>query len=478
MKNAHEILNFNFSPAVLQQSGKNIVPITMVHLNEFRINKLLKIIEEVGETDFKFKGNALIPLVFKKFKSNYRNRQQYLEVFDNRELRTLTYSLSHAEFNLSPIFSDANELDFLFEILEVRWKDSFLIGLINCYFKNWESEHKKCIEKISAYIFEKLKQYDGSRKVLVSFKTNMKFFDKANGDVCLGSELAINNKHLIDATNYISLPRSWFSYSYFSKVISAYYEKRKNELPQFLHELDKSLTEHNNSVSNKRIVSELIIQANTSDFAMLQDKVKAIAFRLIGDPGNMSNWTTFKNATDYEKERLKNARNILNEWITRQFINVFFEKCINDSRRKNFWLKYAKEIVQFRIVGSNYIKQLLISDTRISGYVTPRFSSINSTGDRNSALMFIMKNHLFIEFSDNGAFYAYKLSNISAPSIETTTFSSTRILKRPSMDLLIYRNGRSLKKKSDEGRLCHQDGEVRWEQAAEFWLNNVGGINV
>jgi len=86
----------------------------------------------------------------------------------------------------------------------------------------------------------------------------------------------------------------------------------------------------------------------------------------------------------------------MHQWIAEEFINVFFEKCINDIRRKRFWLKYAKEIMQFRVVGSSRIKSLLMADNRIKKFVEPRFSNTKSVTDVNAALMFIMKNHLFI----------------------------------------------------------------------------------
>ena len=478
MATANEILNFTFSPAALQQAGENSFPASITRLHEVRINKLKKITEEVGETSFKFTGETLIPQVFKKFKSIIKTGGLLLENFERRELRTLTYSLSHSEHGQLQIFSIPNELDFAFETLELSWRDSYLIGLIDCYLKNWESKHTTSLEKLGKFIFGKLGKYEGGRTVLKSLKSNIKFFDGKNGDVILGSELAIKNKQIKEATKYLSLPESWFAYSYFSKVILTYYEKRKNDVEQFIDDLNNALNEHNNSVSNKRLVSKLIIQANSNEFVALQDKIKSIAFKLVGDPGNASNWATFENATDGEKEDLKKARAILNEWITRQFINVFFEKCINDSRRKRFWLKYAKEIIQFRVVGSSYIKRVLLTDNRISEYVSPRFSNTNSSRDRNSALMFKMKHHLFVEFSDEGAFYAYQESDSNAPSLDATFFQSTSDLKNTSFDWLAYRTGRTIYRMSEQGRLGHNDGDLLWEEVASHWLKNKAGINV
>jgi EH_Signature domain len=473
-----EILNFNFSVATMQHSAANSFPSKLTRLIDSRIVKLNSITEDVGQRAYKNSGETFIPQVFKKFKSIMREGGLLMDNFERRELRTLTFSLSHSEYNNPQIFSKPTELDFVFETLETNWKDSYLIGLIDCYLNNWETQHKSSAEKLSDFIYKKLRNYKGERKVLKSLKANMKFFDSRSGDVLLGSELAIKNKQIKEATKYLSLPESWFAYPYFSKVILAYYVKRKNDIQQFIDDLNNALQEHKNPTSNKRLVSKLIIQANEQEFSALQDKVKSIAFKLVGDPGNVSNWTAFENATETEKEELKKARAVLNEWITRQFINVFFEKCINDSRRKRFWLKYAKEIVQFRVVGSTVIHKILLNDNRISEYVSQRFSKTNSVRDRNAALMFIMKNHLFVEFSDEGSFYAYKLSNDNAPSIDKEWFYSTNDLKLTYLLQLVDRQGYYITYMAEEGKLPHRDGKLDWEDAATYWLKNKAGINV
>ena len=477
MPTVYEILNFNFSPAALQAVAKTSISASMIRLQEGRINKLIMIREELGESEYKEPSRASIQQVFRKFKNIIVKEEFLADYFDKRELKTLVYSLSHSELNNPQIFSKPNELDFVFKTLEISWKDTYLKGLIDCYLKNWETNHTLSAEKLSDFIYKKLRNYDGNRTVLKSLKANMRFFGR-NGDVLLGSELALKDKRIKEATKYLSLRDDWFTYPYFSKVIVAYYEKRKSSIQQYIDDLQKALQEHDKSISSKRLVSKLIIQANENEFAALQDKVKSIAVKLVGDPANLIKWTAFENATENEKQDLKQARKILNEWITRQFINVFFEKCINDSRRKRFWLKYAKEITQFRVVGSGQIKRLLLNDNRISEYVAPRFSSTNAVRDSNAALMFIIRNHLFIEFSDEGAFYAYQLSNSKAPSIEETFFYSTSSLKNTSFDWLAYRTGRSIYRMSDEGRLGHNDGDLLWEEVASYWLKNKAGINV
>lgn len=468
MPTVNEILNFNFSAAALQQAARTSFPASITRLHEVRINKLKKITEEVGESSFKFTGETLIPQVFKKFKNIMKTGGLLLENFERRELRTLTYSLSHSEQNSPQIFSKPNELDFVFETLETSWKDSYLIGLIDCYLKNWETNHTSSAEKLGNFIFKKLRNYDGNRTVLKSLKSNMKYFDGKNGDAYLGSELAKQNKQIKEATKFLSLPENWFAYPYFSKVILAYYVVRKNDVQQFIEDLNNALHEHNNSTSNKRLVSKLIIQANANEFVTLQDKVKSIAFKLVGDPGKASHWIEFEGATESEKDELKQARRILNEWITREFITVFFEVCINDSRRKKFWLKYAKSVSNFKVFGPSFMEYRLKQDKRITEYVEGKYQIVS---DEVTAIVMDIGNHRLIEYNSWGfAFYAYLKDSPKAPSLDVTHNRVFQHTRSNYKSMLVYRSGRSLYHFSDEGRLTHNDGDLGWEEVFAGWL--------
>lgn len=320
MQNVNDILEFHFLPSALQQAAQKIIPTSLTQLNEKRIDKLKKITEQVGAASFNFNGNNLIPQVFKKFKSSIQTNNTG---FDRRELRTLTYSLSYSETELSAIFNNEKEINYALQLLSSNWRDSFLIGIIDCYLKNWETENRTSLNTLADFIGEKLTAYNGNRNTINAFKKNLKYFDLKNGDLVFGNELALNNVSIKEAPKILSLPESWFLYPYFSKVLVAYYDKKQNDLINLIDDFENALDFHKNSNTNKRIVSKFIIQVNKPEYSALQDKVKHLAFKFIGDPENKSVWADFNNATEKEKSDLINARKILNEWITRQFINVF-----------------------------------------------------------------------------------------------------------------------------------------------------------
>jgi hypothetical protein len=462
MLSVNDILEFHFTPSAFQQTAQKIIPTTLTQLNDIRIDKLKKITEEVGAASFNFSGNNLIPQVFKKFKYSI---QYYNVLFDRRELRTLTYSLSYSEAGQSAIFTNEKEINYALQLLNSNWRDSFIIGIIDCYLNNWETENRTSLNRLAEFIGEKLKAYNGNRNTINAFKNNLKYFDLKNGDLVFGNELALKNAPIKEATKVLSLPESWFSYPYFSKVMVAYYDKKQNELSNLIDDFESALDFHKNSNTNKRIVSKFIIQANKPEYATLQDKVKHLAFKFIGDPENKSVWADFFNATDKEKSDLLNARKILNEWITRQFINVFFNVCLNDERRKRFWLKYAPQISSFKVYGPSFTKTLLKRDERIAEYLDARFTTVYSNRDVSAFILYIGE-YMIIEFSNEGfACCAYKMSSPNRPTLNSR-LNSVEDLRNSSLPLAIQSDA-NYYYTSDEGRLFHNSN---WEHKFNHWL--------
>ena len=472
---AQDILQFHFSPTAFEQSAQKLISNALSSVNHYRIDKLQKITDEVGASSFKVSGEHLIPQVFRKFKMYLRNADTN---FERKELRTLTYALSYSEKNEESIFSNSDEIKNALQILNLEWRDSFFVGLIDCFMKNWETPRKQSLYYLEKFISDKLESYSGSRNTLISFKKNKRFFDTKNGDLILGDTLARLNKPIQEATKMLSVPDSWFVYPYFSKVIVAYYDRKKDNIAIELNSLNEVLALHNNSTTNKRIISKLIVQVNQLRFTELQDQIKSIAFKQIGDPGNVAMWSAFENASETERAELLTARNILDEWIAKQFIDVFFRVCINDERRKKFWLKIASlNRLTFKVYGTAYTKSVLKRDPRIAEYVDARYENVSSKRDVSAFILYV-GNYMLVEFSDEGyAFYAYITNGINMPNLNHD-LKSVDELRNTSLPRLIYRSGHNITDTNKEGPLSHRDGDVYWEQVFEYWLKNVAGINV
>ena len=473
MTNIEDILQFRFSSSTFKQSAENIIPQSLKALLDFRIDKLQKINDSLINNPFPIVPAVLIPQIFRKFKESIKTTNL---LFDRRELRTLTYSLSYSENNLQTIFCNENELKIALGAMETNWRDSFLSGLIDCLLSNWETTHRKSLIQLEQFITKKLDNYSGNRSTLISFKNNRHYFNVKKGNEILGLTLARMKLPLKESTKILGVPETWFSYSYFSRVIIANYEKNKENIVNEIDSLNEVLIKHNNSITNKRLISKIIIQANKPEFLSLQEKIKNIAIKLIGDPSINSIWAPFDNANETEKQELIDSRKILNEWITKEFINLFFEKCILDERRKRFWLGYASKISSFKVYGPIHTKRLLLQDERISKKVVDaRFETVL----RNinvSAFIFYIENYMLIEFSKKDyAFYAYNLDSNSYPKI-SKQLNSVDDLLNSNMPFALKRNGGSIIQHSDEGRFSHSDGffkngeELRWEQVFDWWI--------
>lgn len=466
MPTAQDILQFQFSISTFQQSAERVFPQTINALLDVRIDKLQKINESLGNNPFPSVPILLIPEIFRKFKNIKHNKNTN---FDRRELRTLAYALNYSESNSQSIFSNIDELRTTFNLFEEEWRDSFLSGLIDTLLRNWETKHQKSFEQLEQFIAKKLDSYTGNRSALISFKNNKRYFNTKNGDLILGDTIAKLNKPIQEATKILGVPESWFDYPYFSKAIVTYYERNKGKIAVEVDNLNDVLQKHNSSITSKRLISKIIIQANQPQFATVQDKIKKIAFTQIGDPSNISNWTAFENATEIEKREIIQGRNILNEWITQQFINVFFNVCINDERRKKFWLRFASKISSFKVYDPLHTKNILKRDERIAEYVDARFETVSSKRDVSAFILYI-GDYMLIEFSNEGyAFYAYKIDSTLRPSLNYQ-LNSVDDLRNGSMPMAVHSDN-YYDYFNDEGRLTHRDGNQIWETRFNSWMN-------
>lgn len=462
MTSASEILKFNFLLTTFQQSANKIIRATTIHQIENRIAQLKCINERLGDASFAFDDDSLKSKTFKKFKFSFSNNKQ---PFTKRELRAVIYSLDYTENNLKNIFCSELEMAYAIELLNSSWRESFLKGLILFLFKNWESKNSQSLKQLRNFISKQLETYSGSNKQILNFKRIQGNFLVENGNEVLGLTLARMNKPIQEATKILGVPESWFSYSYFSRVIVTYYEKNKANIINEIENLNDVLLKHNSSITSKRLISKMIIQANQSEFATLQDKLKKIAFIQIGDPSNISNWIAFENATESEKDEIIQGRKILNEWITQQFINVFFNVCINDERRKMFWLRFASKISSFKVYGPKHTRTILKRDEKIAEYVDARFETVSSRRDVSAFILYI-GDYMLIEFSNEGyACCAYKNNSLYKPSINHE-LNSVDDFRNSSLQLAIQTES-GYNYLSDEGRLFHSGN---WEIKFNEWI--------
>ncbi len=442
------------------------LPLDSLKRIEHSVNRLRSIADELNHIDLPIETSDLISDVYNKFKHSFD--LQFMDL-TSKELRVLTYHLDYSEKKKVSIFKSERELTFFLKHLEINWKESFVLGLFDCMMKKWESSSRDSLFLIHSFIERKINDYDGGRKILRSIQSNWKYFDLKNGNLLLGKELSVLKVPIYECANFIGLSKSNVNYDYFSKTILAYYESEKSNLIHVFDYIEQVLSLHNKQITSKRLISRIIKQVNSEGLIVLQDKVKKAAFQFIGDPEIKSAWTFINNASKEDISVLNEARNILNEWLTKQFIEIFFITCCsNDARRKKFWLSYTDKISSFKFFGPENLRKRLKRDQRIAEYVDSRFSSVESNVDV-SAFMLKIKNYTFIEFSNVGyACYAYKNNSRLIPEF-SRKMNSVDELRNGGLPFAITSSQDNFEL-YEEGRLTHS---ANWEYKFNVWINNM-----
>ena len=223
----------------------------------------------------------------------------------------------------------------------------------------------------------------------------------------------------------------------------------------------------------KLVMCDLVIRAEGVNDRSVQLELRDTVRFILGDITLNATWAPFIGATEDDKRLLNHARELVKKWLARDFIKVFFEVCVQDPRRKKYWLRFVNYVSDFRVVGSYLVKSRLKSSPEAREYVDSFFISISSTYAETAALVMHIRDKVFIEFSDTGALYIYKdtsrwvaflragqryirgisdLKNTYLPTISETRWS--------------YYVGED--HFPPEGRLVHGGS---WEDRIDYWMS-------
>ena len=395
------------------------------------------------------------------------------------ELRILSY-------NLGQISNEAIAFDYAANLIDRNWRNMFFNGLLFCLLNDWLSPQQDFKNSICNLLKRKLEKYDGSNQRFLALKNHANFLD-ANGPLRLATLLVHQSKSVLEAPTIFGYKESTLSFSYYSDVILHYFNLRDTfEVPLLeeifaLHQLDRT---------KKLILAMMVEQAEKEGKEFVQTQVSKFAQAILGDIALSSTWAPFPNATQNEIEKLRRSQILVNQWNARKAINTFFELCVQDAKRKEFWLKYANFVNDFRIAGSKAVNTKLLGDERIRDIISDYFIKTNSESGRTSALILFIRDKVFIEFSDKGAIYVYNQKHRIVRSVrERNKVSSIDYLKSPEFDMLVEHYGEvdfvydessyyeyrtiDLTTFNDEGKMFHIG---YWDERLHAWIQNKLGI--
>ena len=433
------------------------------HQTEKVINKNVNRLKEITESisvggPIKINPKSVEETIDKVRLQAYENSN---ENWSAPELRIITY-------NMIKLQGDVLAYNYALSLLEKNWKNLFFNGLLFYIFYSWNNIKKEYRIKVCELITKKLCDYTENNKRYVVLKNNANFINE-NGPLRMATLLTLKNENILNAPLLIGYKQSTISYSFYSDVIINYLNKKEINDLSIVEEI---LSRHKLDRTIKLVFANLIEKAEKDGSELIQTQISKFANRLMGDISLSTTWAPFIGATEADANKLRNAKNLVNLWFARKIIEVFFEVCVQDKSRKEFWLEYVNYIKDFRVAGSILVKRNMQSDNRISDLFTKYFIETRSRSSQTAALILCIKDKIIVEFSDFGALYIY---NHGHPIINFISKGGKYIdrvedLKLPSLPILVETENNSFGTYytlNDEGRLPHSG---KWQIRLHTWI--------
>ena len=384
--------------------------------------------------------------IIQKVRKAARYHDLSSEDWSMHELRIISYYLMKLRNNADAYY-------FALALLDQNWKNLFFNGLVFYLINSWHNIEPEYRERTCGLLVKKLTNYEDSNKRYLQLKEHVDFFEPS-GPLRLAALVRQKGMNLLDAPSLIGKKNSSLSASYFSDVVIRFYKDKRIE---HFSTLDEVFNVHNFDRTRKLVFANLVAYENSHPDGFRRAKLCQYINRTLGDVSLASTWAPFLGASLEEAKQLQQAMKMVNIWFAQQIIETFFEICVQDKNRKEFWLNYVEYIDGFKIVGSSVVRALLRSDEKIGATFAKHFVETNSSTSQTSALVLFMKNKVLVEFSDTGALYVYNKNHTKAKLIfrATRSLNSTADLKEPSMDKLIDSYDWGGQSNNEEGKMSH-----------------------
>lgn len=470
MEDIYALLNINKD---LLQDFHLLAERTVDHQTELAISRNMRTLQEIEVrmmTDRTvIASQQTIDEIMQKVIENAKTENKETSIWSIHELRIVSYYL---------IKLQGNEQAYMYalHILETNWRDMFFNGLSFYCLDSWNMIDPELRSLTCDLLSKQLKQYNGSNKKYMVMKNHANLFDEA-GPLRLCALLSQKKQDVKNAPAYFSNKLSTISQSYYSDVIVNFISS--NKIIDFDY-IESVLNAHKYDRTKKLIFADLVLRVNETGDDVKRTQLCKYANRILGDITLGATWAPFAGATEKQAQQLKKAKQHVNLWFSQKIIETFFEVCVQDRDRKDFWLKYVEYVSSFKIVGSTTTKRILQGDNRVSGIFLPHFIETDSFASQTSALVLFIKNKMIVEFSDTGALYVYNQDHEKVKMVtgKKRYIPSTADLKITSMGSLIDISDWYYNTYYEEGRMTHRGN---WQGRLSGWLqqkvissNNIG----
>lgn len=434
------------------------------HQTEKVVNKNISKLKQIEDIQMADKGIEIaqqsIDEVISKVIHFAPSGNTSMENWTVRELRIVSYYLMKLR-------DDKNYYKYAIDLLDNNWKSIFFNGLSFYLLNSWNSIEPEYRKLTSQLLVRKLEEYSDSNNRYNIWKNRLNFFEE-NGPIRMASVLDSKGMKLQQAPTLLGFKETSIKQSYYSDVIIKYISSKgiidREAIEEILeiHDLDRT---------KKLLFAYLVEKENKIGDGIRRAQLCRFANSQLGDVTLATSWAPFIGATENDVQKLKRAMKFVNIWFAQQIIESFFEICVQDKSRKDFWMKYAEKVSAFRIVGSTATKRLLQSNSKIGGMFLRYYIETDSYSSQTSALVLFIKNKMIVEFSDTGALYVYNQNHSMVRKVTNVRrrISSTNDLKIPSMNSLVEFDTWKYYFQ-EEGRMTHQG---YWQSRMESWISNM-----
>jgi hypothetical protein len=478
MATARELLNFNFHNSTFVPFARNIL--THETISKFHNN--VRVVESVHEKYSEIKPVTNTVDSKRIYQLFMENAPKGIGALKNafsakRDLRKLASSFGFTEDNSIPICNSIH-LKIGLELIGEKFSKQWIQPLFSTLLKQWLFIPKENKLLLSGFLKEKIWSYAGKNQIINNIRKNTEYFLRIDGPLVFSSHLLRNNKEIGQMAEFLNIKDSMLNFSYFAEVIEFYTKaalrtnqyKTHNIIPYIL----EFLVRFKGLDTPKKCFSEIIPSVKNNADDELRNRLKSKAMQLIGDPVLDYRWAPWTGANQTDIEAIISTRAILNEWINHEIVELFFNKLVIDSDRKKFWLQYYRKADKVKIFCNSAVYRRLMIDDRIRSY-SARLGILENGGVDQSALVFLIRGYLLVEFSVKGtAFYAYKTSNTLCPNIENRKLFKYDLIKPDKMPTLLRRDGYYTYDMKKEGRFNHFGD---WQPFLSKWISQYVGIN-
>ena len=406
----------------------------------------------------------------------------------------LAWALRYREGNL-PSILDAPHLEAFLTLLREVWHPRMVVPLLDALLDHWASLPQGKWEGLRGLIADKIGEYEGKRRFLLDLRRRLALFTNRDGPYRAARLLLAEEVPLEEAPAFLGMPEPFRHSEYFARLVYAYGDlcmARPNPF-EATEAILRFLESSEDDILVKIGITPILCRCDDLFHGSARDRVASRLKRLfrerIGDPGNEIDTRPWPHATREEREAWRRACQVVNQWITRHFIERFFDKIVFfDQERKDFWLRYVSYIDRFKIYVNDSQRHHFERDVHLAPYLSFRLGRLS--GSTQNAIMMEIKGHIFVEFARKGdACYVYRATSPDAPKFERETCSiwslkSRRIknenLLYPYMKSTLFTDDGRLvttfeyfREPPWEGRVLHKSD---WEGKLARWIEDMLGI--